>query len=144
MQKFIILCLIALLFGCAKDKNMDDLRRDQLQEKTERINSVSGAYSGAVISEIDGSNLGNIQLKFKASTDIQSSSGNVSNTQNVKVSGTLSLKSLSNADVSFDNGTYDDVTGAFQAIIAVADINGAAIAKISLGGNISGDRWTGS
>ncbi|MDD4974376.1 MAG: hypothetical protein PHY93_08480 [Bacteriovorax sp.] len=139
------LCLysIFLLVGCSKDKNMEDYRQDQLQQSLARISSVSGTYSGPVISKIDGSNLGNIILKFKASTDIQSNSGSVTNNQNAIVSGSIKLKSLSTTEVSFDNGYYNDVTGDFQVIIPIAQESGV-IAKLSLIGQISRDQWIGS
>jgi hypothetical protein len=137
------LCSILLLLGCSKDKNMDDYRRDQLQQSLARITSISGSYSGPVISKVDGSNLGNLLLKFKASTDIQSNSGSVTNNQNAIVSGSINLKSLSTTEVTFDNGYYDDVSGDFQVTIPIAQESGA-VAKISLIGNINGDRWIGS
>jgi hypothetical protein len=143
LSMFFCLSSILLLVGCSKDKNMEDYRRDQLQQSLARISSISGSYSGPVISKIEGSNLGNITLKFKASTDIQSNSGSVTNNQNAIVSGSINLKSLSTTEVTFDNGYYDDVTGDFQVSIPIAQESGV-IAKLSLVGQISGDRWVGS
>lgn len=140
-------CCLSLLFiflvGC-EDKNMDDYRREQLQQSIARISSISGSYSGPVISKIDGSNLGSITLKFKASTDIQTNSGRVSNDQSAIVSGSVSLKSVSTTEVAFDNGYYDDTTGDFQVTIPVAQENSSIPAKISLTGRVSGDHWVGT
>ena len=139
----LIMSSIFILLSCGKDKNMDDFRRDQLQQSFARITSISGSYSGPVMSKVDGSNLGNILLKFKASTDVQSNSGRVSNDQSVLVSGSINLKSLTTTEVTFDNGFYDDVTGDFQVTIPVAQ-DGGVTAKISLTGHISEDHWIGS
>ena len=139
----LIMSSTIILLGCGKDKNMDDFRRDQLQQSFARITSISGSYSGPVISKVDGSNLGNILLKFKASTDVQSNSGRVSNDQSVLVSGSINLKSLTTTEVSFDNGFYDDVTGNFQVTIPVTQ-DGGVTSKISLTGHISEDHWIGN
>ncbi len=132
-------CSLTFFFGCAKDKNMEDFRRDQLQQSISRINSASGTYSGSVISKIDNTNLGAITLKFQARTDIQSNSGGVSSEQNATVSGSLSFRSITSTEVSFDNGFYDDVTGDFQVTIPLT-----ASSKLTLVGVVSGNKWNGS
>ncbi len=134
---------ISIFIGCSKDKNMDDFRREQLHESLSRITAISGAYSGPVISKIDGSNLGLIVLKFKANTDIQSSSGRVVTDQVASVSGSINLQSVTTNEVTFDNGYYDDVTGNFQVTIPIG-LSGQADARLYLAGNISGNRWIGS
>jgi len=133
---------LALLFGC-KDKNMDDYRLEQLQESLTRISAVSGAYSGAVTSRVDGTNLGAITLKFQAKTDIQSNNGNVSNQQNAVVSGSLKFQSVSSAEVIFSNGYYNDKTGDFQVTISIPQGPGV-INKLSLSGVVSGNSWLGT
>lgn len=137
------LCSLLSMVGCSKDKNMDDYRRDQLQESLARISSISGSYSGVAVSRLDGTNLGAIDLKFQARTDIAASSGNVSSQQNAIVSGSLSFRSLTNTEVVFDNGYYDDVTGDFQVTIPITQ-NGGAISKLSVIGQVSGNSWIGS
>lgn len=141
--KCLMLLIFQILISCSKDKNMDDYRRDQLQQNLSRITSISGQYAGAVISKIDGSNLGTLLLKFKASTDVQSNTGSISTNRNSIVSGSIKLQSLTTAEISFDNGYYDDVTGDFQVTIPIPQEAGV-IAKISLVGNISEGRWIGS
>lgn len=138
-----IIGAMLLFVSCAKDKNMEDYRRDQLQQSLSRINSISGSYSGAVISKLDGSNLGSINLKFQARTDVESRAGQISSEQNAIVSGSLNFRSLTNAEVVFDNGFYDDVTGDFQVTIPIVQ-EGGATSKLSLVGQISGDQWIGS
>lgn len=137
------LCSLTVIVGCSQDKNMDDYRRDQLQESLARISSIQGSYSGVAISRLDGTNLGAIDLKFQARTDIAANSGNVTSQQNAIVSGSLSFRSLTNTEVVFDNGYYDDVTGDFQVTIAIAQSNGST-AKLSLMGQVSGNTWNGS
>ncbi len=145
-MKIILLHVFAaslVLLGCAKDKNMDDFRRAQLQESLSRISAVSGSYFGAVISKIDGSNLGSIALKFQAKTDIQSASGQVSNQQNATVSGSIRLQSITTSEISFDNGFYDDLTGVFQVIVPITQ-PGGVVANLVLDGVVQGDNWIGS
>lgn len=132
-----VLLTVGLLSGCSKDKNMDDFKRDQLVQNISRINSASGSYTGSVISKLDGTNLGAITLKFQAKTDVQSSE------QRAIVSGTLSYKSLTNAEIVFDNGYYDNITGDFQVTIPITQEGGVA-GKLSLSGVINGDRWNGN
>lgn len=134
---------VLLFAGCGKDKNMDDYRREQLQESIARISSISGSYSGGVISKMDGNNIGTLSLKFKASTDVQANSGRVSNEQNAIVSGLISLSSLMNIEVAFDNGHYDDVTGNFQVTVPV-NLDAGLASKVYLNGHISGDKFIGS
>lgn len=145
MKVFICLslCGIFSLVSCSKDKNLEDYRRDQIQQSISRITSVSGMYSGSVISKIDGTNLGAITLNFKAQTDIQSSSTQVYNEQTVKVSGSLSLKSLTSAEIVFNNGRYDDTTGEFQVTVPI-NLDGGKASKLLLAGVVNGDRWNGS
>ncbi len=135
--------MLSILISCAKDKNLDDFRRDQLQQSLSRITSISGLYSGAVISKMDGSNLGNLTLKFKASTNVQSNSGDIVTNRSSIVSGSIKLQSLSTAEVSFDNGYYDYVTGDFQVTIPVPQESGV-VANLSLVGIIANNRWIGS
>lgn len=138
------LCSIILLTGCVKDKNADDYRRDQVQQMTSRITAASGSYTGSAISKIDGSNLGAMNLKFQARTDIQpSSSATVTNEQNVIVSGSLSFKSITSAEIAFDNGYYDNVSGVFQVTIPIT-LDGGVSSKLFLDGTVSGDKWAGS
>jgi hypothetical protein len=135
--------VLAIAIGCSKDKNMDDYRRDQLQQSIERISSASGSYSGAIISKLDRSNLGSVKLQFSANTSVSSSNSQVSNEQNSTVSGTLDIAGLTQATITFDNGFYDDVTGNFQVTIPVT-LDGGTISKISLNGKVADDRWLGS
>lgn len=137
MKSCILLLVLGLVVGCSKDRNMDDFKRDQLVQNLARINSVSGAYTGSVISKLDGTNLGAITLKFQAKTDIQSSE------QRAIVSGTLSYKSLTSAEIVFDNGYYDNITGDFQVTIPITQEGGIA-GKLSLSGVVANDKWNGS
>jgi hypothetical protein len=137
------ICLVLSFMGCSKDKNMDDYRRDQLQQSLSRITSVSGSYTGSVISKIDGTNLGAITLKFQARTDIQSNNSTVSSEQNAIVSGSLNFKSLNSAEIVFDNGFYDDVTGDFQVTIPISNGTGNS-SKLSLVGVVNGNNWNGT
>lgn len=136
------LCLSSLLlaFGCAKDKNMDDYERDQIQQNLARINAVQATYIGPVRSNFDGGNLGIMSLSFKASTDIQSNSGRTTNGQKVSVSGSLKLQSLTPIEVTFNNGSYDDVNGHFVVSIAIPNEN----KSIVLDGTITENRWRGT
>ena len=122
---------------------MEDYRREQLQENLARISSVSGAYLGSVISKIDGTNLGAITLKIQARTDVQVNAGNVSNQQNATVSGSLKFLSITSAEVVFDNGYYDDVTGDFQVTIPI-DQGGGILSKLSLSGVVRSGFWQGT
>ncbi|MGZ3789160.1 MAG: hypothetical protein ACXVLQ_11595 [Bacteriovorax sp.] len=137
---FLSICAVFIFCGCSKDKNMEDFRRDQLGQSLARITSSSGKYSGPAISKIDGTNLGEMTLQFQGSTEIQS--GQVSSEQNATVSGTLSFKGLTSSEIVFDNGFYDDVTGNFQVTVPIAQ-DGGAVAKLSLVGVVSGDKWIG-
>lgn len=140
----IISLLITVLFvSCAKDKSLPDYQADQLQQSISRINAISGEYNGLIISKVDNTSLGNIKLKFQAATNIQTSSSNVYNTQTVMVNGSLTFQGLTSADVTFENGVYDDKTGNFQAIIPIT-LNGGVTSKLSLIGQITGDQWIGS
>ncbi len=133
----LITCLGLLGAGCSQDKNMEDFKREQLVQNLSRISSVSGTYSGSVISKLDGTNLGAVILKIQAKTDIQSSE------QRAIVSGTLSYRSITNAEIVFDNGFYDNITGDFQVTIPVT-MEGGVAGKLSLSGVISNDKWNGS
>lgn len=132
----LILSFIALSFGCAKDRSKDDFLRDKQQESLERMNAVSGSYGGAVISKIDGTNLGYMTLNFRASTDLSSSS------QNAIVSGSITIKSLSTTEITFNNGQYDDQTGNFQVKISVAEEDSNP-AIIFLNGHITANQLIG-
>ena len=123
---------------------MDDYNREQLQQNISRINAVSGSYSGNAISKLDGTTLGAVNLQFQAKTDVQSStSTSTSNKQAVNVSGVLTFRGMTAAEVTFDNGNYDDVTGDLVVNIPVAQ-DGGSTANISLTGHISGDQWIGT
>lgn len=138
MKKSVLFLLAVSIFaGCAKDKNMDDFKRDQLVQNISRISAVSGVYSGSVVSKLDGTNLGAISLKIQAKTDVQSSE------QRAIVSGTLSFAGVSSAEIVFDNGFYDDITGDFQVTIPITQEGGVA-GKLSLAGVINDGKWNGS
>ncbi len=134
--------VLAIAIGCSKDKNMDDYRRDQLQQSIERMNTVAGSYSGSLVSSFDKTNLGAVNLTFKTQTNISSSSSEVSTQQTTTISGSLTLKGLSQTTLSFNVGSYDDVTGRFQVTIPAGKISGVD-STISLDGNISDGRWVG-
>lgn len=141
MKKCVFLMLVTSIgflgSGCSKDKNMEDFKREQLVQNLSRISSVSGTYSGSVVSKLDGTNLGAVILKIQAKTDVQSSE------QRAIVSGTLSYRSVSNAEIVFDNGFYDDITGDFQVTIPVT-MEGGVAGKLSLSGVIANEKWNGS
>jgi len=137
-----LVVLILLLVGCSKDKNMEEYRREKLQEKISRINSVSGTYSGPMISKIDGSNLGIITLNFQARTDIQSTIGQGINEQRATVSGSLNFKSFTSAEIVFNNGFYDDTTGDFQVSIPIVQEGGIS-STLSLIGMVIENQWNG-
>jgi hypothetical protein len=140
---FILSIFSMFLIGCSKDQNLTDFQRKQLQDSTSRLNAVSGNYKGIAVSKIDNSNLGTISLNFKATTDVQASSTSATNIQIVTVGGLLTYSGPSSAEVSFSNGTYDEVTGVFKVIIPITQ-NKIVIGKISLDGIISGDQWNGT
>lgn len=138
MKLMTVLGLSLLLFvGCKEDKNLEDYQRDQLQQSIARISSVSGNYSGTITSRVDNTSLGEATLKFKASTQVLTKNG-ATTSQSVAVSGSLSIKGATNAELIFDEGFYDDVTGNFQVTIPLTE------GKISIEGTVQGDSWNGT
>jgi hypothetical protein len=143
VKNFGILFLFVILgSSCAKDMDVEDFRREELQQKLSRISAVSGTYVGEVTSNLDQSNLGILKLNFQAATDVQNSNLGIDNEQRAIVSGSIQLEGLTSSELSFDNGHYDDVTGNFQVTIPVND-NGVA-AKIYLSGHLTADQWIGT
>jgi hypothetical protein len=136
MKKLIVvhMLILTLFYSCSKDMNMDDYNSNRLQQTISRISSVSGTYSGNIISKLDGSSLGTLILTFQAKTDVQTNSQ-----QQAVVSGTLQYKSLTNADIVFDKGSYNEETGGFQIIIPVDTTQ-----SLSLDGVINGGKFYGS
>lgn len=141
----IVAAVMSSMFGCAKDKNMQDYQSDQVQQQMAKINAVAGVYSGEAVSNLDSTVLGAIQLNFRPNTVVQAgNTTNVNTTQSVVVSGQVSLTGLYNASVSFNNGTYNDLTGEFQVTIPVTLLDKTTKKNIDLVGHISNGQFIGS
>jgi len=143
MKMMTVLGISLLLFvGCKEDKNMEDYRREQLEQSIARISSVSGNYSGPMISSLDGTSLGDATLKFQARTQVLSQSGGTIS-QSVSVSGSLTVKGATNSEIVFTDGFYDDISGKFQVTIPFK-IEGLNDTNISIEGTVHGDSWSGT
>lgn len=131
-------CSVLLLTGCGKDKNMDDYNRDQNEQNIARIESISGSFTGAVVSKIDGKSLGEMSLTYKART---SGSGGDASKQATLISGSVNIQGLESSEVAFDNGSYDEQASGDNFHVTIGE---GTTTKISLNGRIIDNHWVGT
>ncbi len=133
------LCGLLAIVGCSKDKNLKDYNQELAQQFASQIEASSGSFAGSAISKLDNTNLGAVTLNFNGQY-IQSSSSQ--DQQTVRVSGTLNLKSLTSAEIVFNNGTYNDTNKKLQVIIPVTVGNDKR--NLTIEGIVDGDQWRGA
>jgi hypothetical protein len=134
------LFLSGMLAACVVDKTQEDWRQEQVQQQMSKIATIAGTYNGLISSNQDGAALGSMSLNLRPDTTLQASSNNLSSEQRAIVRGTIAYSGITKANVVFDQGYYDSITGIFKASITIPETN----STMSLYGVVKADRFDGN
>ncbi len=108
MKKLLVLGITLLTLASCTDKNVDDYRRDRVNQNYAKAKAKEGLYRGLLILDRDGTNLGEVALEIKASMTTKENPEGTGTETHAVILGKISHQS---ATLLFNQGTYDDATG---------------------------------
>lgn len=134
--------IAAVSAGCVGDKTEDEYRQGKVTEELSKIQKIEGTYRGNLTAMIDQQPLGAVTLVLQPDSKVQTSSDNLRSEQQAIVRGSLHYTGITNADMAFAKGFYDDQSGVFNATFAIPDSSGQEI-SINLKGIITNGVFSG-
>ena len=150
-MKFNNIAMLALVgaavIGCAKDKNLDDYRQEQLNTNLSNLQMAAGSYRGNMVDSQTSKSMSNIQIDLQAVTVPVPSPDNSGTRSQAILQGKVSLNdglALSSAKItSADFSIADSKTnvGNFSGKITVTVNNQTS--TLSMSGVINGATFTG-
>ena len=135
----ILACISLLVSACAKDKSLDDWKREKLEQELAKL--PSGTFSGTVL----GANeriIGPLSLTLMPTTKVTSSPGNYKTDEQAMLEGSILFGNEFQTNVSFTDGSFNSTSGSFKFTVPLDQRNGRRWV-MSLSGTITGDRLTG-
>ncbi len=145
MKTQISLCILMAVLGsgCAKDRTLDDFKREQTQKDLGKLQTVDGEYGGQVLSASDHSVLGDLKFVLSAKTQVSTAPGVLKADEQPVLVGTLTFTNQQTLVAVAKDSYYDPTTGKFQANIPIQRASGKTD-QLTLSGNIQGDSFNGT
>lgn len=116
---FAALLVATLLTGCAKGRNADDKRRQDIAEELARLQSISGFYRGRLVSVKDGATLGSLTIQLQADVRGSMNPTGTRTEEKPRLRTRITVETVRPLDVVFDDSSYDDTNGSVRAQTAV-------------------------
>jgi hypothetical protein len=123
MKKNILASLLAIsaLAGCGKDQDVEDYNNAQLAKDTAKVEAAQGTRTGKLISMRDGSNLGGMEIVFKAGVQVQQqTNGNKASAVPV-LRANIILQNGSQMEIDSTDTYYNNDSGEFSMQIPVQE-----------------------
>jgi hypothetical protein len=128
-----------ILAGCAADRDLDDYKREKARNDRLKADSISGIYTGLLISLKDQAELGPVGLKL-GTTSLPSNF----NESRPVLTGELLFLGSSSIPINFTQGFYEPLDGSFQLAIPIGSNQATGeIRVLSLEGKVVGDLLKG-
>ncbi|MBL7715729.1 MAG: hypothetical protein JNL01_09700 [Bdellovibrionales bacterium] len=139
---FAVFAVITLgLVSCAKERTLEDWRRDRVSEQLAQIQARSGTYSGAT--QLSTGEILGFELQVEPDTEISLTRDSISTAPQAALQGRVRIwLDRSVYSLRFRGGFIDPNTGGFKAEIPVTLRNGT-IAELALSGTLDAGRATG-
>lgn len=138
-----LLGLTGVIGGCAKDRTIDDYRRDRVSQELQRFQAIAGVYRGSMASVSTGEWIGNVALELKAETAIGESSDKLTQEPKAVLRAKASIQNSGAATaVVFSSAYFDSSTGFFRATIQVPQTDGPLV-NVDFYGTIDGAAFSG-
>lgn len=112
-----LLVLSTLVTGCAKDRDLDDYKAEQLSQSEADLSSVSGRYSGYLKSNQDGSNLGALEMTLSVTTQVLPSTNEAKASATPLLETLVAFKGAVSMQIAATNARYD--SGLYQSDIVI-------------------------
>jgi hypothetical protein len=106
--------MLVVLGGCAKDRTIDDWRREQVQQEEAAIAAVTGDYRGTLVSDADNSLIGLAKIHFKTNRRSSQSTSTPGAEQQAVLQGVITITGTSPMTLAFDNGSFDRAANQFN------------------------------
>lgn len=129
--------------GCAKDRTLEDWKREKTQQDLGKLQTVDGEYVGQVTSVIDQSVLGDLKFSLAAKTQVSTAPGVSKADEQPVLVGNLTFTGRQTLVAVAKDSYYDPTSGKFQANIPIVRSSGTT-EQLTLTGNIQGDSFTGT
>jgi hypothetical protein len=122
--KFVVTTiLIFAAFGCAKDRNLDDFKKEQAQEDFAKLSAPAGRYSG-VLTDDQGNPLGGLQMTLTPKKVSSPNSDGTAGTAAATLVGSIDyLNNTSPVSFVTQTSNYDDTTGIYTATVSITTAN---------------------
>ncbi len=148
MSKSAIFFLVGVfvLSACGRDYNLDDYKREQLQESLAKMQQADGVYSGLATSRLDGSTLGALNIQVTTNTNVLNPGDQSDPTAQPNLEITVSFTGPAGADatVVFENGLFHpSLGGTIQAEKALSPSTNGTTRAVDIRGNISNGQFQG-
>lgn len=116
---FATLLAATLFAGCAKGRNADDKRREDIAEELARLQSISGFYRGRLVSAKDGATLGSLTIQLQADVRGSMNPSGTRTEEKPRLRTRITVETVRPLDVVFDDSSYDDTNGSVRAQTSV-------------------------
>lgn len=140
--------------GCAKDRTVDDFKREKARQDLASYQAVDGDYTGLMISSQTKSPVGALQLRLSARLQSSSSPDGSIGAGTPIIATELSFQDTQVMSLAGTNAYYDPDSGLFQADISItraSDTSGGSGSKangnvetVSLTAQIGGGQIVGT
>ena len=141
----ILLAGVFVLTACGRDYNLDDYKREQLQESLAKMQQADGVYSGLATSRLDGSTLGALDIQVTTNTNVLNPGDQSDPTAqpNLEITASFTGPAGADATIVFENGLFHpSLGGAIQAEKTLTPSVQTSSA-IDIRGNISNGHFEG-
>jgi hypothetical protein len=130
--------VLACLSGCAKDRNIDDYHRDQVEQEISEMNGVSGVYRGTFTGQ-DGTVIGGLAVNVSPDrSSVANQNGPISG-QSAVLQVSVSLSGGSETKyLTFNGSSYDHAAMQFAGEATVANRGNAEIQGTFNGNTLTG------
>jgi hypothetical protein len=132
-----LLASLTLSLGCAKDKSLDDFKREKVEQELAKLQPAAGTYRGVVYSKTDRSVLGTLQMTLTAQTQVSSGMNGSKADEKPVLAGQLEFQGDRKMATVVKDSYYDPETKRYQANVPIGKGDGAGSAEqLTLAGHI--------
>lgn len=111
-----------LLAACGNDMNLDDFKRERIQDQAGQLAAAVGNYGGVLTSKVNGSPLGWLQVNLALRNKVTPSTDGSSKADEQPIlAGEVTLQGIQSGAIEINDSYFDPYTHRFTANFQVPD-----------------------
>lgn len=118
------MALPLILTACGNDMNLDDFKRERIQDQAGQLQSAVGNYGGVLTSKVNGNQLGWLEVDLALRNKVTPSTDGSSKADEQPIlAGEVSLEGVQSGAMEINDSYFDPYTHRFTANVKVPDVN---------------------